>query len=88
MRPAYPLAIAILCAVLPLATVQKIAAHDLVLIPAGPNTLTLKFGHPQEYEAPNREKLIKLDLYLAGDEPPVSILSGVTKSTADYPTID
>ena len=31
-------------------------AHDLILIPTGTQVLTMKFGHPGEYEAPDRDR--------------------------------
>lgn len=63
-------------------------AHDLVLIPTGPQSLTLEFGHPAEYRAPDPERLIRLNAWMAGDNQPTSIISGLVKSPADHSTLD
>lgn len=64
------------------------SAHDLVLIPAGPQRLTLEFGHPAEYQAPDPERLIRLDAWVAGGDRPASIMHGVVKSPGDHSTLD
>ncbi|HZP44393.1 MAG TPA: DUF4198 domain-containing protein [Candidatus Binataceae bacterium] len=63
-------------------------AHDLVLLPEGRERVTVKFGHPQEYAAPDAEKLIELMGYFAGGGAPVSLLSAVGGATADHVTVD
>ncbi|MBV9498515.1 MAG: hypothetical protein JO138_03995 [Acidobacteriaceae bacterium] len=43
-------------------------AHDLVLIPEDQKSVTIKFGHPQEFEAPDPDKLIRLNAYFDGED--------------------
>ena len=63
-------------------------AHDLVLIPAGPQSLTLKFGHPAEYQAPDPERLIRLNAWIAGSEHPALIIDGLVKSPSDHSALN
>jgi uncharacterized GH25 family protein len=68
--------------------VSRAEAHDLVLIPASPNALIIKFGHPGKYHIPNPEKLLQLNAYLADNAAPVSVLNGFRGSSADSATVD
>ena len=54
-----------LCAVAALAALPVFAAaHDLVLVPEPDGNLTVRFGHPGDWQMPDRERL--LDLHVAG----------------------
>lgn len=63
-------------------------AHDFVLIPDNAHEMTLRFGHPGEYTAPDPDRLIQLNGYFADSAQPVSLLSRVTKRNAAETKID
>jgi nickel transport protein len=63
-------------------------AHDLVLIPTGPDGLILELGHPAEYSVPDADRLIQLNVWMTGNDKPVSALSGITKSFTDHTVLD
>jgi nickel transport protein len=54
-------------------------AHDVVLLLRSPDALTIKFGHPGEYEPADLNKLIELKAYAAGSGKGVSLLDDKPK---------
>jgi nickel transport protein len=52
------------------------------------SSLILELGHPAEYSFPEPDRLIQLNVWMTGNEKPVSLLSGVTKSSTDHTVLD
>jgi len=84
----FRIAIPILAFVAATMSAVSASAHDLVLIPDGPKTLTMKFGHPPDYEAPDPEKIFLLDAYATNDNTSISLLSAVTKGNGEHSTLN
>lgn len=69
------------------ALLSKGVAHDLVLIPDDQGNLTIKLGHPGEYELPDVHKLYELTGYSSADSPGVSLLGKAKAAGAELKMI-